>query len=110
MTVKYTKLVEFEGLSAGATARQTVTFDEAGTIKYVFAVEKAGGNLTPVFVTLTLGGKTYTRDSLPSSVLGGKQNEALELGWSVDVGSKLDIAVENRSTSTVNVYYVICVE
>lgn len=108
--MRYIKLVEIPSLGVGETRRVVATFEEAGTIKYMLAVEKDGKSLNAIMLTMTLDGRTFTRDSIPASALGMKENEAMSLGLTVNPGSKLDISAENRSTATVTLYLLIYVD
>jgi len=110
VTIRYFKTVSMGTIGAGNIARETYTFEEAGTLRFIMVNERSGALLNKILVTLTLGADTFTREYVPASVLGTNVQNAYPIDRSVNKGDKLDITILNASTGDVNVDLVLAIE
>jgi len=110
MPIKYIKTVSFGSISADSTSKQTYTFEEGGTLKYILVNERSGASLNALLVTLTLSGDTLTRDVVPASILGEDMRTAFPIEKAVRKGDKLDISIYNGGSSAVNVDVCVIIE
>jgi len=104
--LKYYKTFEYDGIAAGDTRTATWTAEEDLKIKRVHIIEKSGATLRKSTFYLKIGGRVFTHEVVPASVLGPDILVSPELNIPFGKAETLSFTLKNGESAAISVWVV----